>query len=158
MGIKINPKTISQTAKKISGKPLGVASKAIGVATLASVLYDAHVNGKEKAYTTDSLEYSEKYLKNLDNYATLERNSATLAKLKGIWFNIQQNMPFRHSGLQIKGYCKGFGETLINNLPNIGLGIAALKFKNLGKVAGVILGVFGIHSALYDVGGLKSKK
>ena len=42
-------------AKKFAGKPIGVASKALAVATTAAVLYDSHINGRERAYSLDEL-------------------------------------------------------------------------------------------------------
>ena len=39
---------IGSAAKKISGRPLEVTSKVLGAATIASVVYDSHINGKEK--------------------------------------------------------------------------------------------------------------
>ena len=52
----INPK-ITSALKTFSGKPLGVMSKALGVASVASVVYDAHVNAVERAKYTDNLEF-----------------------------------------------------------------------------------------------------
>ncbi len=142
---------IGTTIKKLSGKPLGTASKILGAATLASVVYDAHVNGKERAKSTDILESGTDFYNNYSQYMTMEKESATIAKLKGVWFDIKQNNPFRHMAPQSKGYAQGAGSTLLKALPLIGLSAAALKFKKVGKAAGVLLAAAAAKTVFYDV-------
>ncbi|MCD7878419.1 MAG: hypothetical protein LUG16_00625 [Candidatus Gastranaerophilales bacterium] len=149
---------ITSAAKKFSGKPLAVTSKVLGVAAAASVIYDAHVNGKEKAYACDSKDSADRYFNQYSQYMDCEKESGTLAKLKKLWFDSQQNFSYYHIGSKSKGYLSGVGHTLVNNLPLIGLSAAALKFKNVGKLAGVALIVHGTKTLLYDVMGIGKKK
>ncbi len=156
--MSITPASIAETAKKISGKPLGVMSKALGVATLASVIYDSHINGRERAYSLDEKESADRFYNQYKQYMTSERESMTINKLKKLWFNIQQDFPFYHMGSRLKGYLSGFGETLVKGLPLVVLSAVALKFKTAGKVAGTLLAANGIQTFLYDVCGIGAKK
>lgn len=149
---------ISTTAKKISGKPLGIASKVLGAATVASVIYDSHINGREKAYSTDSIESGDRLFEQYKNYSTMNKESATIAKAKGLWFNMQQGFPLYHLGSKTKGYLSGFGKTFIQDLPLLALSAVALKFKNVGKAAGVLLGAVGVTTFLHDVVGIDKNK
>ncbi len=149
---------ITTAAKKFSGKPLGVMSKAIAVATCASVLYDSHINGRERAYSLDEVESADRFYNQYKQFMTSERESATICKLKKIWYNMQQDFPFYHITSRSKGYFAGAGNTLLKNLPLIGLSAVALKFKNAGKIAGVLLGINALQSVLYDVMGIGAKK
>lgn len=150
--------SIGTAVKKFSGKPLGVASKALGVATVASVIYDAHINGREKAYATDSIETGDRYYNQYKQFMTMDKESATIAKFKRWWYDMQQSFPLYHLGSKIKGYVSGFGKTLVEGLPLIGLSVVALKFKNVGKVAGVLLGAVGAKTLLHDVVGIGRDK
>lgn len=154
---KVIPK-ITTAAKKFSGKPLGIMSKAIAVATCASVLYDSHVNGREKAYSLDEIETADRFYSQYKQFMTSDRESATLSKFKNIWYNIQQDFPFYHITSKAKGYFSGVGKTLFEDLPLIGLSAVALKFKKTGKVAGVLLGLNALHSILYEIMGIGNKK
>ena len=149
---------IKSAAKKISGKPLGIASKVLGVATAASVLYDAHINGRERANSLDSVNSADRYYNQYKQYMTLEKESATLAKMKKWWFDVQQNFSYYHIVTRAKGYLSGFSQTLVSDLPLLGLSAAALKFKNAGKVAGTLLAANGVKALLYDVMGIGAKK
>lgn len=149
---------ITSAAKKFAGKPLGVTSKVLGVATTAAVLYDAHINGRERAYSLDEISSADRYYNQFKQYMTMEKESATIAKMKKVWFNAQQNFSYYHIGARAKGYLSGFGETLVRGLPLIGLSAVALKFKNVGKVAGTLLAANGVKTLLYDVMGVGAKK
>ncbi len=149
---------ISSALKTFSGKPLGYMSKALGVATVASVIYDAHVNGKERAYSLDEMESGDRFFNQYKQYMTSEKESATICKLKEMWFNLQQDFPFYHLTSKAKGYGIGAGYTIIRDLPLLALSAIALKFKTAGKVSGVLLALNGIKTFLYDVAGLGSKK
>lgn len=149
---------ITSAAKKFAGKPMGVASKVLGVATVASVLYDSHINGRERAYSLDEISSADRYYNQYKQYMTMDKESATIAKLKKFWFNAQQNFSYYHIGSRAKGYLSGFGETIISGLPLIGLSAVALKFKNVGKIAGALLAANGVKTLLYDVMGMGARK
>ncbi|MCD7779507.1 MAG: hypothetical protein LUH05_02405 [Candidatus Gastranaerophilales bacterium] len=148
---------IKPALKKITGKPMGVASKMLGAATVASVIYDAHVNGAENALLYDEVETGKRCLNQYHHCETSDTKSATINKFKKIWYETQQNFPF-HAGYKIKGYVGGFGQTIINNIPLLALSAVALKFKNAGKIAGGLLAVNGIKTLLYDVVGIGKDK
>lgn len=149
---------ITSAAKKISGKPMNIAAKAIGAATLASVVYDAHINGRERAYSLDEVNSADRYINQYTNYMTMEKPSATVAKLKKAWFNTQQNFSYYHFIDRTKGYFSGLGKTVADNLPLIGLSALALKFKGVGKLAGGLLALNGIKTFAYDVMGIGNRK
>ncbi len=150
---------ITTALKKFSGKPLGVMSKALGVATVASVIYDAHVNAKEKAIVTDNLESVDRFSRQYDQYMSSTKESATVCKLKKHWFDFQQNFSLYHPISKTKGYVGGFINTAINELPVIGLSALALASKSwLGKASGVMLALNGIKTLFVDVLGVGAKK
>ena len=150
---------ITTALKKFSGKPLGVMSKALGVATVASVIYDAHVNAKEKAIVTDNLESVDRFSRQYDQYMSSTKESATVCKLKKHWFDFQQNFSLYHPISKTKGYVGGFINTAINELPVIGLSALALASKSwLGKASGVMLALTGIKTLFVDVLGVGAKK
>lgn len=149
---------IAGSAKKIfTGKPASVLAKATGAATIASVLYDSHVNGHEKANSKQMLNSADRYFSNYKQYMKSDKESATIAKLKKIWFDMQ---PFEYAGVADRtgGYVSGFGETLVADLPFVGLAAAAIKFKKVGKVAALLLAAQGLKTGLYDIIGIGSKK
>lgn len=145
-------------AKKFAGKPMGVASKALAVATTAAVLYDSHINGRERAYSLDELDSADRYYNQYKQYMTLEKESATIAKLKKWWFNLQQSFSYYHIFSRSKGYLSGFGQTIINNIPVLALSAVALKFQTAGKVAGALLAASGLKTLVYDVMCIGAKK
>ena len=150
---------VTTALKKFSGKPLGVMSKALGVATVASVIYDAHVNAKEKAIVTDNLESVDRFSRQYDQYMSSTKESATVCKLKKHWFDFQQNFSLYHPISKTKGYVGGFINTAINELPVIGLSALALASKSwLGKASGVMLALNGIKTLFVDVLGVGAKK
>ncbi len=145
-------------AKKIAGKPLGVTSKVLGAAAIASVLYDAHVNGSERADSYDSVATAKKMTNDYKQYSTMNRKSATVAKLKKCWYKGQQCTSFFHFGNRLTGYVGEFCSTVLNNLPKLALAGAALAFKNVGKAAGVVLAADAAKTMLFDVAGIGTKK
>ena len=149
---------ITTNLKNFSGKPLGVLSKTLGVASVAAVIYDAHVNGKIKAESTDIDSTADRYFKNYKQFMTSDKNSASINKLKRVWFDIKQNFSYYHPYNKTKGYLAGFGKTLLNELPIIGLSAIALKFKNVGKIAGILLGINAGKVLFFDVFGLGKEK
>lgn len=149
---------VTTALKTFSGKPLSIASKMLGVATCAAVVYDSHINGRERAYTTDDLETGDRFFNQYKQYMTSEKESGTISKMKKFWFGVQQDFPFYHIGSRAKGYIKGFGNTFLKSLPLIALSAVALKFKTAGKFAGVALAAAGVKTFLYDVVGIGSRK
>lgn len=149
---------LTSAAKTISGKPMGVAAKVLGAATVASIVYDSHINGRERAYSLDEVNTADRYLNQYKNYMTMEKPSATVAKMKKAWFNTQQNFSYYHFVDRAKGYLSGFGKTVSENLPLIGLSALALKCKNVGKIAAGLLALNGIKTFAYDVMGIGNRK
>ncbi len=149
---------VGAAAKTLGGKPLGIASKVLGAATVVGVIYDAHINGREKAISTDEINTADRYFNQYNKYMTMDKPSATLSKLKKWWFNTEKNFGYYHIVDQTKGYTSQFIKTIGENLPLIGLSALALKCKNIGKVAGVLLAANGIKTILYDVMGIGTTK
>ncbi|MBE7704221.1 MAG: hypothetical protein E7Z90_00245 [Cyanobacteria bacterium SIG29] len=148
---------ITSAVKKFSGKPLGIMSKALGVATVASVVYDSHVNGREKAIVTDNTESADRFFKQYKNYMVSPKESATVCGLKKHWFDFQQSFSLFHPYSKTKGYVGGFGKTIVDEIPNIALGAVALATKGIpSKVAGVLLAVNAVKTCVFDVFGVGS--
>ena len=156
---------IGTGAKKFAGKPLGITSKALGIATAASVLYDAHINGRETAYTMDEVESGERYMNMHRKYMTSSSNSATVSQLKKAWFMGVQTAPCCHFRTKARGYIIGAGNTLLNNIPKLAASaVTLISLKNkgkaatvAGKVAGCLLGAGWLRTYLDDVLGITAK-
>ena len=159
MAIDLNSiKTTAVTAaKKIAGKPMAIASKVVGAGTIASVLYDAHINGREKAFTMDEINSADRFYRLHKQYMTSDKNSATVSQMKHGWFMGQMANGCSHFGNKVKGYLTGFGETVFNNVPRLLLSAVALRFNKLGKVAGTLLTLDWGKTYLLDVVGIGSK-
>lgn len=156
--MSIIPK-VTSAIKTFSGKPMGVMSKALGVASVASVIYDSHINGREKAIVTDDLESADRFSRQYKNYMTSTKESATVCGLKKQWFDIQQSFSLYHPASKAKGYFCGFGSTVIKELPVLVLSAVSLASKGiLGKTAGVLLALNGVKTLVCDVFGIGSKK
>ena len=150
---------ITTALKKFSGKPLAVTSKVLGAATAAAVLYDAHSLGREKAIVTDDIESADRFIDQYNNYIMSDKESATVAKLKKGWFDMQQSFSFFHPVSKAKGYVAGFGKTLCTELPAVALSVTALASKSwIGKTAGVLLAGNAIKTLVCDVMGVGSTK
>ena len=150
--------SIVTNAKKFAGKPMGVASKVVGAGTIASVLYDAHVNGRERAFVNDDLNSADRFYNLHKQYMTSDKNSATVSQMKRGWFLGQMTNGCSHFANKVGGYLGGFGETLFNNIPRLLLSAVALRFNKLGKVAGALLTFDWAKTFLLDVVGIGSKK
>ncbi len=144
--------------KSFSGKPLGVISKALGAVSIASVIYDSHVNGRENAIVTDRTDSADRFDKQYSQYMSYSKGSATISKLKKIWYDTQQGFTYTHMFSRLKGYTLNFGKTLASGLPIVALSVIALKFKTLGKAAGIILLANALKTLIYDVAGFGDKK
>lgn len=149
---------IASGLKTLSGKPLGIASKVLGAATCAAVIYDAHVNGKEQAGIKDMNDTADRFENQFNQYMTSDKESATICKLKKKWYEIQQDFSYYHFASRSVGYVGSFVSTLAKDLPLIALSIVAVKCKTAGKVAGSLLAAHGIKTFLYDVVGLNAPK
>ena len=152
-------KTVLDKAKIYSGQPLEVASKALGFATLASVIYDSHINGKEKAIVNDRVNTVDRFERNFKQYMTMQKSSQSIADAKGVLFSVQRKANWHHVVSKITGYVIGVSKTILGNLPEIGLSILALRTKNhkfLGKASGVLLAVNAVKSILSDIFGVES--
>ena len=145
----------------LNSKTLSVAAKVLGAATGVAVLYDSHVNGKEKAFVVDSEESADRFSSQYSQYITSDKESATLCKLKKFWYDSQQNLQALHIFSKLKGYISGAGNTILNAVPLIGLSAVALLTKSkskLGIAAGALLALNGLKTLLYDVMGIGVKK
>lgn len=154
-------KRIKPIIQKFGGKPLAITSKALGVATLASIVYDAHVNGRERSYAVDSDVSANRLYNQFNQYSRMEKSSATLAKFKKMWFNAQRNFAHYDIAPKVFGYLAGVGQTLFDNLHLIGLSAVALKSdmkSKLGKAAGILIALNGINTFLCDVIGFKNSR
>ena len=149
---------IMSGVKKFAGKPMGIASKALAIATTASVIYDMHINGRERAYSLDEIESADRYYNQYKQYMLQDTRSATTSKMKKLWFDFQQSFSYYHIISRVKGYLTGAGETIINSLPLIALSAIALKFKTAGKIAGTMLAASAVKTLLYDVMGINAEK
>ncbi len=151
--------SVINAAKKISKKPLSVASLGIGAACAASVVYDTHINGKEKALADDRIYGADRLFKQHKQFMEMDKSSASLAKAKSLYYDSQFACSYYHLYTKLKGYIKGAGQTLINALPVVGLSALAIKFhKNIvGKASGILLGVHAVKTLLYDVVGIGNK-
>ena len=147
--VKNSTKTIF---KKLNGKPMTYASKAVGITALASVLYDAHINFSYFKFILI------KFFNQYKQYMTREKSSATIAGLKKFWFNMQQNFPLKHLLPKTTGYLKGFGETIFSDIPLVLLSALSIKSKKLGKLSSVLLLISGAKNILYDVVGIGANK
>ena len=148
MNLKISPamtKNLKTTAKKLGGAPLLYASKGLAVVTTAAVLYDAHVNGVDRARIKDSTDTANRVYNQYRQKHMSKSNSATISKMKDMWFEVQQAFPFNHSTSKVLGYIGGFSATLIKNIPAIALSVVSVAAKNptVSKVAGCLLGAYG---------------
>ena len=148
MNLTITPEmknSVKSVVKKLGDKPLLYGSKAIGVVATAAVLYDAHVNGKENAIVKDEIDTSNRIYRQFDQYLKSDSCSATIAKMKTSWFDIQRAFPFDHSTSKVLGYLGGFGRTILVNSPVIVLSALSTLCPNqtVSKVAGSMLGLYG---------------
>lgn len=156
MSVTINPNamaTVKSTAKKLTGKPLLYASKGMGVLATAAVLYDAHVNGVERATVKDDIDTANRFYNQHRQYRTTNTNSATIAKIKNIWFDMQQSFPFNHSTSKVLGYLGGFGMTIAKNIPVLALSAVSVLAKNptVSKVTGSLVAAYGAKVVVDDV-------
>ena len=158
----INIEAITNTArnglKKFSGKPLAITSKALGVATVASVIYDAHVNGKERAEITDEIKSADSFYKNYKQYTISNKASATVAQMKKDYFLGMLTFPGKHFNFKAGGYLSEFCNTILRNLPRLALASVSLAFNKAGKVAGCLLGFSWLQTYLHEVVGIGQKK
>lgn len=154
----VNISRVTSAIKTFSGKPMGVISKVLGAATCAAVVYDAHINGKEKAGVTDMNDTADRFENQYNQYLVSDKESATICKFKKFWYNVQQDFPYYHVVSRTKGYVGSFVSTLIKDSPLIALSVLAIKTKNVGKIAGALLAGHGIKTFLYDIMGINAEK
>lgn len=155
MAIRISP-TVVNIAKKLAGKPMAAASKIIGAATIASVVYDSYVTGKEKAIVTDETESGNRLFNLNKQYLTMNGESATVAAMKKGWYLSQMTNSTCHLLNKIGGALMGAGQTIFNEAPMIALSAIAISFGKVGKIpvgkiAGSLLGLSWAKTFLYDV-------
>lgn len=164
--------TVATTAQKLSGKPLGVMSKALGIASAAAIIYDAHVNGRERANGIAEVETADRFYNDYYQYLSSDSGSATTGKMKKTWFEIKTALPFYEPLSRTKGYLYGVTKTLTEELPVLFLSATALIFGKhafigkkcsklgnaIGKTAGAMLALNVTDKILYEVIGVGKKK
>lgn len=133
---------ITTALKKFSGKPLAVTSKMLAAATVASVIYDSHVCGKEESNVKYERDSANKMHNNYKQYISSNSGSATVGMLQKLWFDSKQDYTVDNQLSKVKGYISGFTTKLIPNLPVLGLsGVALLGKKAFSKISGALLGL-----------------
>ncbi len=112
-------------------------AKATGYVGLAAIAYDAHKLGKVRAGEERKLAIANSGLDTYMDTRTLDKPSVLMSKIqdakfdaemKGHWFNGIRNW-FNSA----KGYVKGVGESLVNNV--VPLALTALTVLTKGKVS-----------------------
>lgn len=156
MNLKIDPNVktkVVNVAKKLGGKPLLYASKGVGVVATAAVLYDAHINGVEKAIVKDDIDTANRFYNQHRQFRMSNTNSATVSKMKNVWYEMQQSFPFNHSTSKVFGYLGGFCMTVAKNLPVLALSAVSVLAKNptVSKVAGSLIAAYGAKVVCDDV-------
>ncbi|MBQ9246376.1 hypothetical protein IJ182_08940 [bacterium] len=157
--------TAVKAVKTISGKPLGLATKVLGAATVASIIYDSHINGRETAFRRDEVNSADRVFNLHKQYMTSPSNSATIAQLKKGWFYSQLTSDCFHFWTKAKGYGEGLFNTIGGNLPRLALSavtLLSLRNKNkaiatAGKIAGCVLGLSWGRQIFTDVMGKTAK-
>ena len=148
---------ITSALRKFSGKPMGIMSKALGAATCAAVIYDAHYNGKYTAQNRDTRDSADRFEKEFKQYMTTDKDSSIICRLKKDWFDSQMTLSTPHLLSRAGGYICGFSNTIFASLPLIALSAVSIKCKTLGKIAGVLLAGHGIKTYAYDILGKGSR-
>lgn len=158
--VKAVATAVASGVKKFYGKPMSVTSKVLGVATTAAVIYDSHINARERAYAMDEIKSADTFYNQYKQFMTSEKSSATICKMKKWWFDIQRNFPLDNIAYKTGGYISGFGRTVTRELPVLALSALALipKNKTVNKVAGTFLALNGVQTLLTDVIGVGSTK
>ncbi|MBQ3640848.1 hypothetical protein II906_02815 [bacterium] len=149
---------VAKGIKKFAGTPLAVASKAIGAACVAGVLYDSHVNAREKAIVKDENDTANRLYSQHKMSIMSGKESAVLCNLKRRYFDVQQAYPFYHINSKTQGYISGFSKTIVKDAPILALSAIAIfcnsKSKVLGpvgKIAGVALAAIAARQVSSDV-------
>ena len=150
---------IATAIKKFSGKPLGVMAKGLGAASVAAVVYDSHVNAKERSYAVDSIESADRFVNQYNNYRASDTQSAKISAMKKGWYDMQQSFSYYHPISKAKGYLNGFGSTLVTQAPVLAMSAIALCCKGvLSKTAGLALAFHSVKTILCDVVGIGQQK
>lgn len=147
---------ITSAMKTFAGKPLGIVSKALGAATCAAVIYDAHKCGKETAISKDRLDTADRFEKDYKQYLVSGSESATVANLKKFWFESRRGLNCPHILSRTGGYLGGFGGIVLKELPLVALSVVAIKFDKIGKIAGLLLAANGVKTLVHDIAGVGS--
>ena len=150
----------TSVVKKFYGKPMQVASKVLGVATAAAVIYDSHVNGKDRSINYFQDKSANDFYNQYQNYMISPKNSATISHMKKLWLDVQQDFTLDDLAYKAGGYFSGFGKTVIKNIPLLALSALTLfpKNPNINKTAGTFLGLSGIKTFFVDVAGIGTQK
>ena len=124
------------------GNSIGtIFARGTGLATVGMVAYDAHVMGKLEADTFSQSNESARLVDGAKNRMYMDTPSTVVGKIKDKIFDLQLRtsilMPFE----AVLGYFKGVGNTCIEGIVPLGLGLGALLGGK--KVSGMsALGIF----------------
>lgn len=151
---------VKSAVKKFYGKPMTVTSKVLGVASTAAVIYDAHINGRERAFSYNDNKSADVFFNQYKQYMTSKKDSATISRMKKWWFGVQRSFPLDNVFYKACGYLSGFGKTVTREMPVLALSALTLAPKNttVNKVAGTLLAVNGLNTLLTDVIGIGADK
>lgn len=143
---------ITTALKKFSGKPLAITSNVIAAASVASVIYDAHISGKEESVVKYERDVSNKLYNNYKQYIGSSSGSATVAQLKKWWYNTKQDYTLDNQASRVVGYASGAMNKIGPNLPVLGLSAIALLGKKIFcKLAGGLLALNAAKIIASDV-------
>ena len=126
-------------------KPSVITAKAIGVAGVATALYDSHHWAKLRAYDKKNSGYANAGLNYFNNTQYLNNRSHMTTKLKQKLFNWELSQNFRGAWNNVTGYIGGFLGTIARHTIPLTASIATLALK--GKKSVISAGVVAAWSA-----------
>ena len=105
-------------------------AKATGYVGLAAIAYDAHKLAKVRAGEERKLAIANSGLDTYMDTRTLDKPSVLMSKIQDSKFDAEMNGRWFNS---VKGYVKGFAESLVNNV--VPLALTAVTVLTKGKVS-----------------------
>ncbi len=137
---------IMRTIKSAIPKtPVGILTKAAGLAALGYVAYDSHYVGKLQSDLYSSEKDADSSLYYLNNSLYSSNMSKVQDGIRNTSFEMELDQGWKrffNSGI---GYIKGFGSMLVEHVVPLGLGLGALLGKGLPSKA--CAGGLGIYAA-----------
>ncbi len=112
-------------------------AKATGYVGLAAIAYDAHKLAKVRAGEERKLAIANSGLDTYMDTRTLDKPSVLMSKMQDAKFDAEMNGRWfngiRNTFNSVKGYVKGFAESLVNNV--VPLALTAVTVLTKGKVS-----------------------